>query len=84
MENNFVCTKCGECCKHIDRVPELNEYHNGDGICVNLVDNMCSIYDERPDICRVNYMYEIRYSKFMAREEYYRLNMQACETLKKN
>ena len=26
-----------------------------DGSCVNLVGNLCSIYDTRPDICRVKH-----------------------------
>lgn len=62
----FVYTKCGTCCRNIDRIPELSEYHIGNGVCIYLTeDNMCSIYDMRPDICNVDLMYEKVYRNIM-------------------
>ena len=48
---DFVCNKCGECCRHIDKVPQL-AHLQVDGVCKYLKDNMCMIYDHRPDLCR--------------------------------
>ena len=31
----------------------IKEWDRGDGGCKMLKDNLCSIYNERPDICRV-------------------------------
>lgn len=49
----FECWSCGACCKLAGlNHPELDR---GDGICKNLTpDNLCSIYNERPDFCRLN------------------------------
>ena len=43
--------------------------------------NMCSIYDSRPSICRVDIMFEKVYFKHYSKEEFYRLNVEACKTL---
>lgn len=84
MESNkFECSKCGECCRHINYILELKEFDSGNGICINLKDNLCTIYDCRPDICRVDVMYEKAYKEMYTREEFYKLNMDACDKLKK-
>ncbi len=84
MEISFPCTKCGLCCQHIDRVPELAEYDAGNGICKYLSDNLCSIYDNRPDICRVDVMYTTKYSRLFNREEFFMYNLLACKQLQTN
>ena len=50
-EYEFPCTRCGACCiflpKHFGF--DLRE----DGACIHLSeDNLCKIYDERPQLCR--------------------------------
>lgn len=78
----FVCTKCGSCCRNIDRIPELKKYDPGDGVCIHLTENnLCDIYYSRPDICNVDKMYERKYKWFMTRKEYDRLNSEGCEKL---
>ncbi|WP_239662079.1 hypothetical protein [Brachyspira hyodysenteriae] len=47
-------------------------------------DNKCSIYDNRPDICNVDLMYQKKYSNFYSKEEFYKLNYEVCIKLKKN
>ncbi len=49
----FECWKCGACCKLAGfKAPELDR---GDGACIHLTDdNLCSIYENRPDICVLN------------------------------
>lgn len=78
----FVCDMCGECCRHIDLIPELSEYHNGNGICRYLVENKCSIYYERPEICNVGVMFEKKYRFEMSEEEYLNMNYEGCKNIK--
>ena len=47
-----------------------------------LKNNLCSIYETRPLICRVDEMYETYYKEVMALEEFYALNYKACDVLK--
>lgn len=78
----FKCTKCGICCRNIDKIPELSGFHTGNGICVHLSDNnLCNIYSNRPDICNVEKMYELKYKTLMSKEEYETLNMEGCRIL---
>lgn len=81
--SSFFCDKCGECCRHVDRIPQLAAFDSGNGICQYLTDNLCSIYETRPDICRVDTMYEKFFKRMYSREEYDQLNMAACCALKK-
>lgn len=78
----FYCSRCGLCCKHIDKIPQLSEYHDGDGICRYLVDNKCSIYESRPDICNVDYVYKTFFSEIYSLQEFYELNYYVCNELK--
>ena len=43
---------------------------------------LCEIYDHRPLICSVDRMYETYFCKIYSREEYDKLNMDACQGLK--
>lgn len=81
--DNFQCIQCGECCRHINLIPPLAQYDRGDGVCIYLKDNLCTIYAERPEICRVDMMYEKYFSHVYSRETFYQLNMEVCKTLQK-
>lgn len=78
----FPCQKCGTCCRNIDKVEQLKDYDRGDGVCKWLIDNLCSIYSSRPDICRIDYMYEKKYYKLYSKEEFYNLNLQGCKEIR--
>ncbi len=82
--NVFPCSKCGECCRHIDKIPQLAKFDNGQGVCIHLKNNLCDIYSTRPEICRVDKMYERYFSDKYTKEEFYKLNIMACEELIKN
>ena len=82
--DTFNCTMCGECCRHIDLIPQLSEFDDGTGTCIHLKNNLCDIYETRPDICRVDVMYEKTYSTIYSREDFYRLNEEACKQLALN
>lgn len=79
----FVCDKCGECCRHLDISPLYSELHNGDGVCIFLRESLCSIYDSRPLICRVDECYNAYFKDEMTYEDYIRLNHKCCQELKK-
>lgn len=80
----FECSKCGICCRNIDKIPELSEFHNGDGVCIYLNrNNLCSIYENRPDICNVEKMYQLKYKDIMSWDEYEKMNMEGCRILRK-
>lgn len=80
----FKCDMCGECCRNIQLSPIYSELDDGSGKCRYLDGNKCSIYNVRPLICRVDECYDVFFGKAMTKEEYYRLNYEVCEKLKKN
>lgn len=74
------CEGCdANCCKNI---PVDGEIPNHNGVCLFLDDdNKCSIYADRPLICRVDEGFEV-YGKGYSIEEWYELNKKACGELK--
>ena len=56
----------------------------GDGVCRYFVaeSNLCSIYEERPLLCRVDESYDAIFAGQMTREEYEQLNYDACKAIK--
>lgn len=76
------CEGCpAPCCRHIDLVVGMEEFNRGDGVCKNLtVDNNCSIYNERPDICRSSVVKEVMF-KEMSDESYRKLVDKYCNIL---
>ena len=78
----FKCSQCGECCRHLDRSELYRDLDRGDGICRYLTGNLCSIYETRPLLCRVDESYEAFFSEIYTRDKYYRLNEEACRILK--
>ena len=73
---------CGECCRHIHLVKGLKHLQNGDGICKYLVNNKCSIYNERPELCRYDKVYEL-VKNTLTIDEYEKISVQYCEDLQK-
>lgn len=78
----FKCDQCGECCRHLNLSELYASLDSGNGICKYLVGNKCSIYNERPLICRVEESYYAFFSKEMSKEEYYQKNYDVCKQLK--
>ena len=76
----FVCEKCGECCRHITAFVHLWPYQNN-GVCLYLNGNNCSIYNSRPDFCNFNRAYSYCRDK-MSKLEYVRQTIQNCDLLK--
>lgn len=79
----FLCDQCGECCRHVNLSPLYREFDRGDGICRYLQGNLCSIYETRPLLCRIDESYDMFFKGKMKRDDYYRLNRKMCDKLKK-
>lgn len=78
----FPCDQCGECCRNLNLSPLYSDLDRGDGTCRYLSGNRCSIYEERPLLCRIDECYDIFFQGKMTLEEYYSLNQKACDRLK--
>lgn len=58
------------------------EYDRGDGNCKYITkDNKCSIYNERPEICNTDILYEKYFYIYYTPEEWKEANMKACKEL---
>lgn len=79
----FKCEHCGCCCRNLDKNSIYAYLDRGDGICKYLTGNNCSIYQHRPILCRVDESYEKFFSQLMSKQDYYRINKQACDNLRK-
>jgi Fe-S-cluster containining protein len=67
----------------LKKVPALADFDRGDGVCIHLrEDNLCEIYDHRPEICNVDLMYGKYFSKKYSLDEFYAMNQKACDALK--
>ncbi len=77
----FNCTCCGECCRNLNKSDIYSELDGGNGICKYLNGNKCSIYNERPLLCRIDESYEFYFKEKYSLEEYYELNYSVCKQL---
>ena len=48
----FYCDRCGACCRNLRKSKLYAELDRGDGTCRYLAGNLCSIYENRPLLCR--------------------------------
>lgn len=78
----FQCEKCGVCCRSLGLSPLYSALDRGDGVCRHLCGNLCSIYENRPLLCRVDESYEVFFKGQVSREDYEKLNHEACHKLK--
>ena len=76
------CNCCGECCKHVDKVPQLLGFDRGNGVCKFLSkENKCSIYKIRPNVCNGKYVYE-NYFQYMSVKDFHKMIHKICDMLK--
>lgn len=88
QQTKFDCYCCGACCRCLGIIFGKDfELCDPDGVCKYLDrdTNLCTIYDDRPLLCRVDELYDSGYfdSYGLTREEYYKLTRENCELLKK-
>lgn len=81
----FPCNKCGACCRNVDKSEHTAHLNRGDGACklYNDETKLCSDYENRPDICRVDLQFDLNYKDHMTWQQYLRLNMDACIALRR-
>ena len=78
----FNCSQCGACCRIAGELGFMPSRE--DGACIHLgEDNLCTIYDERPDICNVEKMYYKR-KLGITKKEYFKMQNEACNLLQKS
>jgi len=82
---NFPCDACGKCCRSLHLSDELDELNRGDGVCKFLNEelNVCSIYDSRPEICRVDVQFNKHFSHKYTWQQFVAINVAVCDELKK-
>ena len=80
----FKCDKCGQCCRHLANSEVYKELDRGDGVCKYLEGNLCSIYDDRPVICNIDKAFELYFKHVISKEDYIKLNQEACLSLKRS
>lgn len=80
----YQCEKCGACCRNLDKSEIYMHLDRGDGCCIYYNDEtkLCSIYDSRPIICRVDDIYETQFKNIIDKESYYLSNHEACKKLR--
>ncbi len=78
----FSCTQCGLCCKNITGIKLLNEFDNGNGVCIHFgeVENKCKIYEKRPLVCRVDEAHKVMFPH-VPLDEYIQENIKVCRAL---
>lgn len=79
------CEECGaQCCKNWNPARYDRNMVDNNGTCIHLdkQTNLCTIYNTRPDFCRMDLWYEKRYSNFMTLEKFLQTQRMGCEILK--
>jgi len=73
----FLCSSCGACCRLAGLIADkYNLPLKKDRMtCAHLIDNECSIYNDRPDCCRVDKAAE---DSDLTKKEYYIETTKIC------
>lgn len=86
----FACTGCGACCKRVGQALEVMRglgfpYNvNDDGACEMLDENnQCKVYDNRPEACNIEAMYQRYHSKVNNRKKIFFEEATICNTFVK-
>jgi len=75
---NFLCSSCGACCLEASKfgLPD-----RGDGACGHLGENNeCLVYEDRPDICRVDNLYK-NFKNLITKKQFYIETTKTCHSL---
>ena len=62
----------------LQHISILSDYDKGDGVCRYLENNLCSIYEDRPQICNVEEMYLSHFKELMTKNEFIYINLKSC------
>lgn len=80
----FPCARCGQCCRNVNQHEWYHHLDRGDGVCHLLSEEsgLCTIYEKRPNICRIDGMYEKFFVADMSRGRFYTETLTACRKLR--
>lgn len=83
--NSFPCDKCGICCTKLKGNIIYSKLDRGDGVCIHFDkhNRLCSIYNNRPEICNVMLMYEKLFNKIYTIDEFISENKKFCHVWQK-
>ena len=90
--NKFPCSGCGACCRRINKAVEnLSDFTKDkdsdfyfpykwdeNGVCENLIDNKCLIYEDRPLICNIDKLLSLTN---IPRKKFYKMNIVECNKM---
>jgi hypothetical protein len=80
MGLTFPCTKCGACCKNVSGLGL--PVKAGTAECIALgPDNECTVYEQRPILCRVDKIYDRMFSASMTEKDFFKMTADACNRL---
>lgn len=84
----FQCSQCGACCRRAGKSGFMED--RGDGACIYLTEeNMCSIYETRPELCNMEKMWVKRNLELdleirgISKKDYFIENSEACNLMMK-
>ena len=79
----FPCSQCGLCCQQVNKSSLTDYLDRGDGTCrhLDVQRKQCSIYEQRPDICRIDKQFTLHYHIKYSWTEFVNLNTQVCKQL---
>lgn len=76
---SFPCTECGACCRATFALTVFGLPVDQNGHCSYLKDDLCSIYEVRPEPCRIEFWKRRSYSP----ETFNRRTANACNELQR-
>lgn len=76
----FPCSACGKCCKRVGLSEHTAFLDRGDSTCLYFDEesNLCTIYENRPLVCRVEDYYKTYLTEICSWEEFVQINRDAC------
>ena len=79
----FPCNSCGKCCRKVSSSKETVWLDRGDSVCkyLNEETNKCTIYTQRPLVCRVEDYYDKNLSQHYSWDDFIEINIKICESL---
>lgn len=81
MTLDFPCTACGLCCQKVHLSEQTAWLSRGDGVCKHYDEatRLCTIYENRPLVCRVADYYQAHLSDKIAWHDFVQINIAICQ-----
>ncbi|HGG9561545.1 TPA: YkgJ family cysteine cluster protein [Neisseria meningitidis] len=77
----FPRSACGLCCQKVNLSEQTIYLDRGDGTCRHFDDStrLCTIYETRPLVCRVEDYYHHYLSEQMSWQDFIQINIEVCK-----